>query len=412
MINRDTILVYTSGILVVLVLAFAGYDDASPGYKKYQDEFRTLVSQKFGPEMAAFVPSGVQQIWIESANRVDRCTSCHLGVTWEGLENEKQPFATHPKEPLEKHPIEKFGCTLCHGGQGFAATLPEAHGWVKHWEEPLLDSKLEEEYQLGKKGGFKEMRCNSCHRYDRETEGADYINRAKALVNEKGCRACHTINGRGGNIGPDLTEIGAKTSEQYDYSRLTTFPSVFNWQAAHLQNPKSFAPDTVMPEFGFNSEDAKALTLLLLSWRKHEIPMELLPPGAFGDMPTPEELERDRIMLEGEGRFFVEKTCFVCHDVSSLGIVSATKIGPDLAIAVDDVQRRFGRTLDDFLHNPSGTMSVVLSRQIHLTEEEIDEAVRLLEHAYEVHKSLVVTKGKSGESSQSSAGHSSAAQSH
>ena len=32
--------------------------------------------------------------------------------------------------------------------------------------------------------------------------GADYINYAKQLVQQKGCRACHTINGRGGMVGP------------------------------------------------------------------------------------------------------------------------------------------------------------------------------------------------------------------
>ena len=88
-------------------------------------------------------------------------------------------------------------------------------------------------------------------------------------------------------------------------------------------------------------------------------------------------------MREGEGKFFVEKTCFICHDVSSLGIVSATKIGPDLALAVEDCPRRFGRTLDSFLMEPSGTMQVVLSSQIQLTDEERQEAIRLLKFAYE-----------------------------
>ena len=49
---------------------------------------------------------------------------------------------------------------------------------------------------------------------------------------------------------------------------------------------------------------------------------------------------------------------------------SPAQIGPDLSTAVEDVQTRFGRTVDDFLREPTGTMSVVLSRQIILTPEQ------------------------------------------
>lgn len=86
-------------------------------------------------------------------------------------------------------------------------------------------------------------------------------------------------------------------------------------------------------------------------------------------------------MLAGEGAFFVKHTCFICHDVSTLGIESATKIGPDLAKAVTDVPSRFGRPLDDFLMSPTGTMAVVLSTQIHLTEDERREAIAKLKVA-------------------------------
>ncbi|HEX6187396.1 MAG TPA: hypothetical protein VFZ40_04900, partial [Pyrinomonadaceae bacterium] len=85
----------------------------------------------------------------------------------------------------------------------------------------------------------------------------------------------------------------------------------------------------------------------------------------------------------GEGAFFVKKGCFVCHSVSTLGVESASKIGPDLSEAVTDVPSRFGKQLEDFLNNPTGTMAVVLSTQIILSPEEKREAVEKLKIAYQ-----------------------------
>lgn len=383
---RDKLYLFASALLLLALCGFVIWKEMDPGYRSYQAEFRRLVEERFGPERAAAAPLGPQQVWLESSGRVDRCTSCHLGVAWVGLEDAPQPFATHPPAPLQQHPVPRFGCTYCHGGQGEATRLPDAHGWVPHWEEPLLDARLAEDYRIRDSSAFLQIRCNICHRYDRTIEGAEFINIGKKLIQEKGCRACHVINGRGGTIGPDLTAEGEKLPEQYDYSRLTGLSTLFAWQVAHLQNPKSFTPDSIMPNFGFNTNQAQSIALVLMSWKEVDLPADLRPGAILRDVPTPEELERERIMREGEGRFFVEKTCFVCHDVSSLGIVSATKIGPDLALAVEDAPRRFGRTLDDFLMNPSGTMQVVLSKQIQLSVEEREEAIRLLKLAYQKHQ--------------------------
>jgi hypothetical protein len=50
------------------------------------------------------------------------------------------------------------------------------------------------------------------------------------------------------------------------------------------------------------------------------------------------------------------------------------------------VQTRFGRTVDDFLREPSGTMAVVLSRQIVLTPEQKAVAVEKLREAFAEHQ--------------------------
>jgi cytochrome c2 len=383
MFKRDSILLYSFGGAVFIITALVFWNYYTPEWKGYQGEFQELVAKKFGDDKVQQVPQGLQQIWVEDLNRVDRCTTCHQGMEWKGLDNVAHPFKSHPQEILKTHPLEQYGCTVCHGGQGFATDTESAHGFVEHWEEPLMGKQVSDLYLIKDRRAMMQINCNTCHRYDRETKGADYINQAKQLVSEKNCRACHTINDRGGTIGPDLTYVGDKSPEQYDYSRMLGVKTAFAWHVVHLQNPKSLVPETVMPNFGFNSRDAQALSLLVMSWRRSTIPARYLPGVKFTEQQTAEEAEKEKRMLEGEGAFFVKKGCFVCHSVSTLGVESASKIGPDLSEAVTDVQSRFGKQLEDFLNNPTGTMAVVLSTQIILSPEEKREAVEKLKIAYQ-----------------------------
>jgi len=87
-------------------------------------------------------------------------------------------------------------------------------------------------------------------------------------------------------------------------------------------------------------------------------------------------------MKTGPGGWFVQTGCFVCHSISALGVKSPAQIGPDLSTAVEDTQSRFGMTVDAFLANPTGTMSVVLTRQIILTPEQKQTAVQKLREAF------------------------------
>lgn len=375
------------GVLLVVSTILFAWSDRRHDWRWYQAEFKRMVAEKYGAEKAHTVPVGLDQIWAGDLKRADRCVVCHQATLWKGFEAAEHPFRTHPVEPLKAHPIQKYGCTSCHGGQGFAVDADKAHGPTPFWEEPVLSGALGETYSLADdKKALMQMSCNVCHRYDRETKGAEAINRAKKLVLEKGCRACHVINGRGGTIGPDLTYVGDKASEQYDMSRLSGQRTSFAWHVAHLKDPKSLVPETVMPNFSFGTKDAQALAMLVMSWRKAPVPADFRPGTPRTDPQTPEEILEERKMKTGPGAWFVRTGCFVCHSVSSLGVKSAAQIGPDLALAVEDTQSRFGRTVDDFFMNPTGTMAVVLSRQIILSPEEKKVAIEKLREAFREHQ--------------------------
>ena len=381
--RRDRPILAVIGVLLVIAAVLFTRNDREHEWRYYQFAFKQLVGEKLGADKARTTPGGLQQIWIPSLGRADRCVTCHQAVTWKGFETAAEPFRSHPIEPLKNHPIEKFGCTSCHGGQGWAVDAGPAHGPIEHWEEPMLGRELGAAYSIvDNKAALMQMNCNTCHRYDREPKGAEMINLAKQVVKDKGCRACHTINNRGGTIGPDLTFVGDKAPEQYDYGRLSGQKTAFAWHVAHLKDPRALVTDTVMPNFNLTTKESQAVAMLILSWRKSPVPAAMVPGTPRTDPQSADEKVAEDAMKTGPGAWFVKTGCFVCHSIAALGVKSPAQIGPDLSNAVEDVQSRFGRTIDDFLAAPTGTMSVVLSRQIILSPAEKAVAVEKLRDAF------------------------------
>ena len=144
-------------------------------------------------------PTGASLNNLGGTGLVDRCQSCHLGtdplivpVTLTvtkadlGLEKSKDaPYSSHPDPDMMKyHPLEKFGCSPCHGGNGRALdSVEKAHGRYEHWLWPL---NYRENFETG---------CQQCHASDMVTEHAPVLNHAKALYREKGCIGCHRFQG-------------------------------------------------------------------------------------------------------------------------------------------------------------------------------------------------------------------------
>ncbi len=179
--------------------------------------------------------------------RVDRCQTCHLGSGEPLMADAPQPFTTHPlPELLKIHNPEKFGCTTCHRGQGNALTTGYAHGDEDHyWETPLL--KKTDVYAS----------CNSCHANQNALKSAPYFTKAKQVMLEVGCYACHQIDGYENlpPIGPELKNVSAKVKPEW----------VYNW----ILNPKAYNPNTRMPNYKFLPEEAEAVTAFLFDKSKN-----------------------------------------------------------------------------------------------------------------------------------------------
>lgn len=191
---------------------------------------------------------------------VDRCRSCHVAIDRPGFEEASRTvFKTHPKiDPIfTNHPIDSYGCTVCHQGQGratrikhglfdspdamvkgedgeehpkyvFAHDLDQAHGTTTYWEEPLY------------RGDFLQASCNRCHAEQRWVDEAPVYEKGKDLFLSKGCTGCHTAKGWEENprVGPELTRLQAKVTPE--------------WLVDWIYNPKAFYPETRMPMFVFD----------------------------------------------------------------------------------------------------------------------------------------------------------------
>jgi cytochrome c2 len=179
--------------------------------------------------------------------KVDRCTTCHLGIDKKGYEDAPQPYTTHPDMDLYlrgAHPIERIGCTACHEGRGRATGFREAvhtpsdekeeARWGRYTHTRRYERWHQWDYPMLAKG-HTESQCAKCHQGVVEVPKAERLNTGVFLVERYGCFGCHKIKGWEGlrKVGPDLTRVMAKTSPEW----------IFRW----VKEPRSFRP-TRMPQ--------------------------------------------------------------------------------------------------------------------------------------------------------------------
>src|SRR5581483_6870566 len=235
----------------------------------------------------------------EPVARVDRCTSCHVGIAKAGFEDQPNPMKTHPAlDPiLTKHPPEKFGCTPCHDGQGPGINSPAiAHGDVPFWEHPLL------------RGEEQQSRCLGCHVDLSLVKGADTLRRGEYLFEQLGCHGCHLVQGYDGlpQVGPSLRRVSAKVNPQW----------LVNW----IHNPYDFRPRTRMPNFLLSEEQATAVAAYLWTSSKPDA------DAWFTERPDPGGIDPANAAQVAQGKqVFDSVGCRACHAIEDGEI--ATPLG-------------------------------------------------------------------------------------
>lgn len=356
--NRDFWpLLIASAASLLLVLAVA-YREYTPEWQHYMHALRSYLKGRGAFDAAAVVPDTIQQIWLPQLDRVDRCMSCHANydASISVLADLPPLYRPHPDLPyMTKHPSPSFGCTVCHGGQGYALDKKGAHGLVEHWDDPLLTTALANEYGLTR-AQLMEIKCNTCHRRDDSTPGTDLINMAKEIFERKRCVSCHGFEGGGGLAAPDLTYDGDLNPEYLDFSSAEGPKTELNWQIQHFKNPQQLSPHSGMPNYRLNDEQAKALGLLMLSWTRISFPPQYVPPTrkrppmvqpVVREVPYPPPATTP---LAQQGRYvFTNRGCNTCHRIGGGNL-----IGPDLAGVT---QRRNDRWLTTWLKDPAAVVA-------------------------------------------------------
>src|SRR5678815_3661738 len=97
--NRTPQFFFALSLVVLALLIGAIWQASSPSWKTYQSQFYRLESQQEPTAAAkdAVLRSrvSIRQVLLPGLQRVDRCTTCHLGVDDPTMAKGPQPFTYH-----------------------------------------------------------------------------------------------------------------------------------------------------------------------------------------------------------------------------------------------------------------------------------------------------------------------------
>lgn len=327
-------------------------------WRRVQSDFKEILISKASTDReiqrAENFPIEIRQVILKDFDRVDRCVSCHNGIEDPRMDGEKQPHRAHSSDYLLNHPVEKFGCSICHGGQDRALTRKDAFATSKdiHWDYPIIPRE------------YLQSSCGRCHlsvfNNEGSLAGAEKLTKGRDIFIENGCLGCHHLRGIGGNVGPELTNQGKKTKHQYSFEHVEGEHTLYNWIKEHFLDPAKISPESNMPSLDLSEQELESLTTYTMSFYDQEFPLEHYDAGNSADFKTG--------LNDFTGKDIYGLLCSFCHGENGGGekypllktIVPALNNQDFLSVTSENQLRSFvekgrsGRLMASWAHNTGG----------------------------------------------------------
>jgi mono/diheme cytochrome c family protein len=301
-----------SSVTFVVALAISPIKDLRREWKHYKRDYARFAQTRPDTKrlLADFRPD-IDQIWIPDMGVVDRCTTCHQGITQPTLAGTSvpQPFRAHPPIP---HRVQEWGCVVCHRGQGPATEVAEAHETTLAWEQPILPIH------------FIQGTCGSCHRDD--LPQTPQLNRGRELIDRLNCAGCHRLLGieRASMLGPDLTNIGTKVSREWIYKWLKEPRTITDAEGNVTVNGVVNEDEPRMPKFRLTEQELRAISAYLTTQHAGAVETVKFDPRVVATWS-----KKSDIVDQGETRFR-QMFCSTCHALAVTRAGETKLIGGDI----------------------------------------------------------------------------------
>lgn len=203
----------------------------------------------------------------------------------EAFQPKKPPLFRQKGDLTEKQRgkliYKELSCDRCHGKKrhkitpgippslAFAGNKYQKNWLIRYLQNPYVrrfeDDGIRSELRMPK-FQLKEGEISSLaeylltkrqdHRFedpgiDWSRKTSEQILQGKKLFLQYNCNGCHTIQGRGGEVGPDLSGVGLRLKGNYIYN--------------FIRDPKGFIPKTRMKDNDLWENEAIAITFFLMS---------------------------------------------------------------------------------------------------------------------------------------------------